>query len=72
MMSPYHPSKEAVVFIATVNYTLETMDISFDELIDVASVEDDQQRLKLSHHLSGFIQISGQGIISGLDEQRKT
>jgi hypothetical protein len=64
--SPYHPSKQAVLLKATVNYALQKMDIAFDQLVDTASV-DDERRIKLSHHRSGLVQFSGEGILSGID-----
>jgi len=65
--SPYHPSKEAMLAVVTVNYALSEMEISLEEAIDLASVDDDERRLKLSHHPDGFVQFSGQGILSGKD-----
>lgn len=67
--SPYHPAEKAFLCKLTVNYTLDESAVSFSELIDYGSVEDDDHRLKLSHHPDGFIQFSGQGIVSGIDEQ---
>ncbi len=67
--SPYHPSNEAIVMLSTTNYSLQEMNISIEEAIDVASLEDDEKRLKLTHHVSGLIQVSGKGITSGVDEQ---
>lgn len=67
--SPYHPAEKALLFKATVNYALDEMAISFDEALDLASAEDDDKRIKLSHHPDGFVQFSGQGIVSGLDAQ---
>lgn len=66
--SPYHPSKEAIVFLATVNYALQEIEVPFEEFIDAASIDDDNKRLKLTHHTSGLIQVSGEGITSGIDE----
>lgn len=68
ILSPYYPADKANVFIATINYSQGEIDVPYKELKDVSIVDDDQNRLKLSHHVSGFIQVSGQGIISGLDE----
>ena len=65
--SPYHPSKEAVLAVLTVNYALSEMEISLEEAIDLASVDDDARRLKLSHHPDGLVHFSGQGIVSGKD-----
>ncbi|MCC9168390.1 hypothetical protein [Pontibacter harenae] len=68
LISPYHPSKEAIVGLSTINYSLQEKDISIEEAIDVASVKDDKKRLKLTHHASGLIHISGEGITSGINE----
>ncbi len=65
--SPYHPSKEAVLSILTVNYALSEWEIPMEEAVDLASLDDDERRLKLSHHPDGFVQFSGQGIVSGKD-----
>jgi hypothetical protein len=43
------------------------MRVPFEEFVDVASVEDDERRLKLAHHPDGFIQFSGRGVLSGKD-----
>jgi len=68
ILSPYHPIPRAVVFKGTVNYSEAESKMHYDELIEVAVVDDDEKRLKLSHHLSGFIQISGDGIVSGIEK----
>jgi len=63
--SPYHPDGKAWLFRVRVNYALNSKTIPFEELIDTASVDDDERRLKLAHHPDGFVQFSGQGILSG-------
>jgi hypothetical protein len=63
--SPYHPATEAVLVQATVNYSVGEMEFSLHEAIDVAGVDDPERRLKLSHHPDGFIQFSGEGVLSG-------
>lgn len=63
--SPYHPVQKAVLMKMTVNYSLHQIVVPYEELIDVASADDDEKRLKLSHHPSGFIHFSGEGILSG-------
>lgn len=63
--SPYHPAQKAAVMKMTVNYSQREILIPYEELIDTASADDDEKRLKLSHHPSGFIQFSGEGILSG-------
>lgn len=65
--SPYHRADKAILIKATVNYALDKMDIPFKQAVDLASAEDDEKRIKLSHHASGFVQFSGQGITSGID-----
>jgi hypothetical protein len=69
--SPYHPAEKALLLKATVKYGSGSDDwaISFDEALDLASAEDDDKRIKLSPHPDGFVQFSGQGIVSGLDAQ---
>jgi hypothetical protein len=67
--SPYHPAEAAVLFKATVNYAMNEMDLSLEHALDVAAAEDDEKRIKLSHHPDGFLQFSGQGIVSGKDHE---
>src|SRR2546421_351256 len=62
---PYHPEKKGVVFVMTVNYARYEQQIALKELVDLAGFEDEEHRLKYSHHASGFIQFSGAGIQSG-------
>jgi hypothetical protein len=66
--SPYHPARGAMLFKATVNYALPEMDIFVEEAVDAAA-EDDEKRIKLSHHPDGFLQFSGEGIVSGKDAE---
>jgi hypothetical protein len=65
--SPYHPAEGAMLFKQTVNYALSEMEASLEQAIDVAADDDDEKRIKLSHHPDGFLQFSGQGIVSGKD-----
>ncbi len=67
--SPYHPAKKVFLCKMPVNYAYNDFEVPFNELLDSGSAEDDDHRLKLSHHPDGLIQFSGQGIVSGLDEQ---
>ena len=67
--SPYHPAEGAVLFKATVNYALSEMELSLEQAVDVAAAEDDEKRIKLSNHPDGFLQFSGQGIVSGKDHE---
>jgi hypothetical protein len=63
--SPYHPDGKAWLVKIRVNYALNEMTVPFEELVDIASADDDERRLKLAHHPDGFVQFSGQGILSG-------
>ena len=65
--APYHPANRAIAGIYTVNYANPNL-IAFSEGVDVAVLDDDEQRLKISHHPDGFLQFSGEGILSGRDE----
>lgn len=51
----------------TCNYALKEENISFEKAIDFALAEDDNRRIKLSHHPDGLVQFSGEGILSGKD-----
>lgn len=65
--APYHVKGKACLFKMTMNYDTGTVcDFSFDETFDVSSLDD--ARLKLSHHPDGFVQYSGDGVLSGRDE----
>jgi hypothetical protein len=69
VMVPYHSSSNGVLFKLPVGYSEkadETQKIPFTHVIDAGEV--DEKRIKLSHHRSGFIQFSGEGVVSGLDE----
>jgi tetratricopeptide (TPR) repeat protein len=64
---PYHPSEKVFLAKRRVNYANPgRADVS--EPLEVALLEDDEHRLKLSHHPDGFVQFSGHGIVSGRDE----
>jgi hypothetical protein len=69
--SPYHPAERAVLFKATVDYTQDEMDMHLAHALDVGVLDDDDGRLKLSHHPDGFVQFSGKGIVSGKDDTGK-
>ncbi len=68
---PYHTARTAHLWKRTVPY-----DTSFGKLfsstsqdvVDAAILEDDDGRLKLSHHPDGFCQFSGHGVLSGKDK----
>jgi hypothetical protein len=57
--SPYHPAEKAVLWKFTINYAVQEQCVGFEEAVDSGSVDDDDHRLKLTHHTSGFIQFSG-------------
>ncbi|WP_123863416.1 hypothetical protein [Burkholderia plantarii] len=63
--APYHSNDQAVLYKATVNYSMGEQEIARDSFIDIAVANDDEHRIKLSHHPDGFVQFSGEGIISG-------
>jgi hypothetical protein len=65
--APYHPLGKALLSKATVNYSLAEMTIPFEEMLDSASLDDDERVLKLAHHPDGFVQFSGDGVTSGKD-----
>ena len=64
--APYHSAKKAMLFKAEVDYNANSQVIAMDQTIDLSTL--DEGRLKLSHHASGFVQYSGDGVLSGLDE----
>ena len=64
--APYHEAKKVVVFKAEVDYNKNTQIIGYKDTIELSALDD--ERLKLSHHTSGFVQYSGNGVKSGLDE----
>jgi hypothetical protein len=66
--APFHPHNKALAAIMTVNYAKPPQILSFDEALEVAVLEDDDKRLKLSHHPDGFIQFSGEGVLSGRNQ----
>ena len=69
--SPYHPAEKAALMKVTVNYALSQATVCFEQAIDIASAEDDDKRIKFSHHPDGLVQFSGQGITSGKDSEGK-
>jgi hypothetical protein len=67
--APYHSAKKAFLCKATVNYGTKQQSVSINDTIDLSELDDG--RLKLSHHLSGFVQYSGDGVVSGLDDKKQ-
>jgi hypothetical protein len=65
---PYHPYETVVVFIAAVRYADEESTVDLREVAEVGVLDDDDRRLKLAHHVDGFLQFSGEGVVSGIDE----
>ncbi len=70
---PYHPEKKAILMKMPVVYNeyREKQFRSFNSAVEVAVMDDDDLRIKMSHHPDGFCQFSGKGIISGLDENKQ-
>ncbi len=66
--APYHPADRAVAAKITVNYAKDDGWFDLSDAVEVAALDDDEHRLKASHHLDGFLQFSGSGVRSGLDE----
>lgn len=66
--APYHPHNTALAAIWTLNYADQSQIASFDDALQIATLDDDQRRLKLSHHPDGFLQFSGTGMLSGRNE----
>jgi hypothetical protein len=48
--APFHPHNKALAAIMTVNYAKPSQVLSFDEALEVAVLEDDDKRLKVSIH----------------------
>ncbi len=63
--APYHPHNRALVSRLTINYAAGAPFFSLSDALDLAVFDDDQRRLKLSHHPDGFLQFSGEGVTSG-------
>lgn len=66
--APYHPLDQAIAARITVNYATGDGVFNLDEADELAVLDDDEKRLKVSHHPDGLLQFSGQGVRSGLDE----
>jgi hypothetical protein len=70
--APYHKRSAATAALVTVCYNSPTdVATTLGSALEIALVEDDEQRLKLTHHPDGFIQFSGHGILSGRDRSGK-
>ena len=67
---PYHPARTATLWKRTVRYDTpfgQEVCSTNKDLVDVAVLDDDERRVKLSHHPDGLCQFSGEGIASGKD-----
>jgi hypothetical protein len=64
---PYHRSDKVFLSKRRVNYAHPSKRFG-DPPIEHALIEDDDHRLKISHHPDGFVQFSGSGIVSGRNE----
>jgi hypothetical protein len=65
--APYHKARNASVSVTTAYYERRRSQIDRSSHVDLRLLDDDERRLKLSHHPDGFAQFSGEGIISGRD-----
>ncbi len=63
---PYHAfTGDATLVKMTVNYEFEERRVAFSQSIDFAKASGVERAIKLSHHPDGFVQFSGEGILSG-------
>jgi hypothetical protein len=69
--APYHPHGRALLGLITVNYAKQPRIVTLSRGVELAVLDDDDRRLKLSHHPDGFLQFSGEGIRSGKDPNGK-
>lgn len=61
---PYHRSEKVFLSKLRVNYANPSKRFR-DPPIEYSIVDDDDHRIKLSHHPDGFVQFSGAGVVSG-------
>jgi hypothetical protein len=67
---PYHPARKALFIKSTVDYTATgPQEVSVTDALEVAILDDEDARPKLSHHPDGFCQFSGSGVLSGRDDR---
>jgi hypothetical protein len=66
--APYHPAKRALAGIYEVNYAAKLNILSLIDAVELSVFDDDERRLKIAHHVDGFLQFSGEGIRSGREE----
>ena len=62
---PYHPEKKALLHMSTMNFDVSPAWQPLGAAIEIAALDDDKQRLKLTHHPDGWLQFSGHGVLSG-------
>ncbi|WP_164104237.1 hypothetical protein [Candidatus Laterigemmans baculatus] len=70
LTAPYHSARKAVLSKMTVNYDTNEQCVAFSDAVELSEL--DEGRLKITHHRSGFVQYSGDGVRSGLDEDGKS
>lgn len=66
--APYHPHDKAIAGKILVDYSLRRpieLKEGLNRALKLTVLDDDERRLKLSHHRDGFLQFSGEGIRSG-------
>lgn len=63
---PYHPARTGHLFLRTLNYARpEATSSTHSHMVAQGIVNEDAGRVKLSHHTDGYVQFSGQGVVSG-------
>jgi hypothetical protein len=67
MTCPYHESGRVALAKRTVNFASPEK-YAASPPVEVGLVEDDEHRVKLTHHPDGWVQFSGKGIVSGRNE----
>jgi hypothetical protein len=66
---PYHPARKALFMKMTVDYTVAGPQWKrHSDALEVAILDDEDARPKLSHHPDGFCHFSGPGVLSGKHE----
>jgi len=64
---PYHRSEKVFLTRMRINYK-NLSKRNHEPPVEYSIVDDDDHRIKLSHHPDGFVQFSGHGLISGRNE----
>jgi hypothetical protein len=65
--APYHPANRARRHLRGRLRRRAAEPDALIDAVDLAVVDDDRRRLKIAHHIDGFLQFSGEGIRSGRD-----